>query len=117
VRHIETYGDRLKFGAWVGVGSVCKRNGNPVAVLRVLLAIKRARPDLRLHGFGLKKTALACRPIRRLLRSADSMAWSYAARREGRDANDIQEAVRYRAAVLAMWAEDETNPQMELWAA
>lgn len=28
VRHIEAYGDRLKDGMWVGVGSVCKRNGS-----------------------------------------------------------------------------------------
>lgn len=99
VRHIEMYCDRLERGMWVGVGSVCKRNGNPDAILRVLQAIKNVRPDLRLHGFGLKQTALSSPHIRALLHTADSMAWSYAARREGRNANDWREAVRYTEAV------------------
>lgn len=92
--HLEAYGDRLAPGAWVGVGSVCKRNASPTSILRVLLAIKGARPDLRLHGFGLKTTALSCAAVRDLLHTADSMAWSFAARREGRGpaANDWREA-------------------------
>lgn len=92
VRHIEMYGDRLKHGAWVGVGSVCKRNGDPRAIERVLMAIKRARPDLRLHGFGLKSTALSSWIVKDLLHTADSMAWSFAARKQGRNANDWREA-------------------------
>jgi hypothetical protein len=95
VRHIEMYDDRLKLGMWVGVGSVCKRNGNPAAIVRVLQAIKDARPDLRLHGFGLKSTALSSPHITALLHTADSMAWSFAARREGRNPNDWREAKRY----------------------
>lgn len=51
VSHIRQYGDRLAVGAWVGVGSVCKRNGDPRSIEDVLLAIKEERPDLRLHGF------------------------------------------------------------------
>jgi hypothetical protein len=99
VAHIETYGDRLGENAWVGVGSVCKRNGNPAAIEAVLLAIKAARPDLRLHGFGLKLTALASALIRALLATADSMAWSYSARKQGRNGNSIQEALRFVARV------------------
>jgi hypothetical protein len=95
VAHIRQYGDRLASGAWVGVGSVCKRNGNPAAIEEVLLAIKRERPDLRLHGFGVKRTSLASGLIRSLLYSADSMAWSFAARVEGRNGNDWREARRY----------------------
>lgn len=95
VRHVRLYGDRLKPGAWVGVGSVCKRNGDPAAIEAVLLAIKRERADLKLHGFGLKATALGSDIVRKLLFSADSMAWSYAARREGRNPNDIQEGLAY----------------------
>ena len=91
VRHLHMYGDLLPSGAWVGVGSVCKRNGNVEAVKAVLLAIKRVRPDLRLHGFGLKTTALADSLVWFLLHTADSMAWSFAARREGRNANDVAE--------------------------
>lgn len=92
VRHIEAYGDRLSPGAWVGVGSVCKRNGNAAAIESVLCAIKACRPDLRLHGFGLKTTALCSGLVRACLETADSMAWSFAARKEGRNPNDWQEA-------------------------
>lgn len=95
LRHIAMYGDRLTHGAWVGVGSICKRNGDPRAVAAVLHAIKKARPDLRLHGFGLKTTALAHPLVRSLLETADSMAWSFAARVTGRNANDWREAVRW----------------------
>ena len=95
VAHLRAYGDRLTRGMWVGVGSVCKRNGNPTAILAVLGAIKAERPDLRLHGFGLKTTSLLDPRIRELLYSADSMAWSFAARRQGRNANDWREAVAF----------------------
>ena len=92
VSHIRQYGNRLRTGAWVGVGSICKRNANPCVILDVLLAIKQERPDLRLHGFGLKATALGSAAIRAFLHTSDSMAWSYAARRGGRSANDWREA-------------------------
>jgi hypothetical protein len=117
VEHVRMYGGRLAAGAWVGVGSVCKRNGDPSAVGAVLLAIKRARPDLRLHGFGLKKTALGSGLVRSLLRTADSMAWSYAARREGRDGNDIREAIAYARAVEQMPIQGDFSASMELVAA
>lgn len=93
--HIAQYGVRLARGAWVGVGSVCKRNAKIDAIEAVLLAIKEVRPDLRLHGFGVKKTALASSVVRECLHTADSMAWSFAARKEGRDANSWHEAKRY----------------------
>lgn len=92
VRHIEMYGERLPTGARVGVGSVCKRNADPGEIMHVLLAIRNVRPDLRLHGFGLKVTALRHPVIRQWLASADSMAWSYHARKNGRNANDWREA-------------------------
>ena len=95
VDHLNQYGDRLTPGMWVGVGSVCKRNGNPRAIEAVLLAIHSVRPDLRLHGFGLKKTALSSGVVWQLLHSADSMAWSYHARKQGRNANDPREALAY----------------------
>lgn len=101
VDHLQMYGDRLARGAWVGVGSVCKRNGDPQAVAAVLVAIKRARPDLMLHGFGLKTTALAHPLVRSLLHTADSMAWSFHARRQGRNANDWREAVRWADSITS----------------
>lgn len=99
VSHIRQYGARLAPGMWVGVGSVCKRNGDPRAIEAVLLAIRAERPDLRLHGFGLKKTALGSGVVRQILHSADSLAWSYAARRQGRNANDWREARAYLDAI------------------
>lgn len=99
VAHLRAYGDRLKPGAWVGVGSVCKRNGTPDQVAAVLMAIKQERPDLLLHGFGLKTTALAHPFVRSMLHSADSMAWSFAARKQGRNANDWREAKRWASAI------------------
>jgi len=92
LRHIEMYGHRLKFGAYVGVGSICKRNTDIGQIEQILTAIKRARPDLLLHGFGLKTTALSSYVVQDCLHSADSMAWSFAARRQGRNANDWREA-------------------------
>ncbi len=101
VAHVVAYGDRLQPGMWVGVGSVCKRNGTPNSVAAVLRAIKDVRPDLRLHGFGLKTTALAHPLVRSLLHTADSMAWSFAARKQGRNANDWKEAVRWTEAITS----------------
>lgn len=97
VDHIRQYGRRLRRGAWVGVGSVCKRNGDPSAIRDVLYCIKKIRPDLRLHGFGIKTTALEWHggTIRAMLASADSLAWSYHARKNGRNANDWNEADAY----------------------
>lgn len=101
VDHIRQYGARLIPGMWVGVGSVCRRNGDPGAIRDVLYSIKRARPDLRLHGFGIKRTALSSAIVRDYLHSADSMAWSFAARKarragdETRSANDWREARGY----------------------
>jgi hypothetical protein len=97
VRHLTMYGPRLAQGAWVGVGSICKRNGDSRAIQAVLQAIKQVRPDLRLHGFGLKTTALADPWIRSMLATADSMAWSYSARIAGRNGNDWREAARWSA--------------------
>ena len=94
-RHVRAYGSLLARGAWVGVGSVCKRQGNPSAIAAVLEAIHAERGDLRLHGFGVKLTALGDARVRDQLYSADSMAWSFAARVEGRDPNDIANAVEY----------------------
>ena len=100
--HIRTYkylDAELPEGAWVGVGSVCKRNGSPLQAYAVLAAIHDERPDLLLHGFGLQMTALSWSRITDLLYSADSMAWSYAARKQGRNGNDWREADRYRVRI------------------
>jgi hypothetical protein len=100
--HIDQYGDRLTHGAYVGVGSVCKRNTDVRQIEAILVAIRRKRQDLRLHGFGLKITALASGLVLDCLHSADSMAWSYAARRQGRNANDYREAQAFIDRIATM---------------
>lgn len=102
VAHIRQYGDRLAPDMWVGVGSVCKRNGDPASIEEVLMAIKRERPDLRLHGFGVKTTALQSGLVRDMLETADSMAWSFAARKQGRDGNSVKEALRFAHRIETM---------------
>lgn len=92
VEHLRAYGDRIGEGAMVGVGSVCKRQGAVSMVEDLLGGILHERPDLRLHGFGVKLTALESPEIRSMLESADSMAWAYAARKQGRNPNDRAEA-------------------------
>jgi hypothetical protein len=95
VDHIRQYGRRLKAGAWTGVGSVCKRNVDIDAIEEVLMAIRTERPDLRLHGFGVKLTALKSSVVNDCLYSADSLAWSFSARKQGRDGNDPDEATAF----------------------
>ena len=59
-----------------GLGSVCRRQSTgQIAVIVTTLASL----GLRRHGFGIKTTGLHL--YGHLLASADSMAWSYAARR------------------------------------
>lgn len=93
--HLRTYGKRIKDGAWVGVGSICKRNSDPAEIVRVLYAVRRLRPDLRLHGFGLKASALNSPAIVDALHTADSMAWSYEARMRGYNANSWHYAKQF----------------------
>jgi hypothetical protein len=89
----------------VGVGSVCRRQ-NTTDAGRILVALHLAGVT-RLHGFGFKVTGL--RRYARLLASADSMAWSYAARRSTplpgctghiNCANCPRYAARWRSTVL-----------------
>lgn len=65
----------------VGLGSVCRRQAT--AEIGAIVAAVTARvPGIRLHGFGVKKAGIE--RYGHMLASADSMAWSYAARQEGR---------------------------------
>jgi hypothetical protein len=62
----------------VGVGSVCRRQATTQT--ETLLTVLHARGITRLHGFGVKIGGLL--RCGHLLTSADSMAWSFAARRQ-----------------------------------
>jgi len=61
----------------VGLGSVCRRQAT--TAVHTLIGALHARGITRLHGFGFKISGLV--RSGHLLTSADSMAWSYAARR------------------------------------
>lgn len=117
VEHVRAYGDLLPPGAWVGVGSLASRSSRIDEVAAILGGIKAERPDLRLHGFALKLRACMSAEIVALLHSADSMAWSSAARREGRSAgaNDWREAAAYAAKVAALVGEhsDDTTQRVD----
>ncbi len=117
VRHLAAYGARLAHNMWVGVGSVCKRNSAPEKIAAVLRAIKAVRPDLRLHGFGVKLTSLLSAAVRDLLATADSMAWSYAARKQGRSANSWEEAARFVERIEAAINLPHQPYQLEMFAA
>jgi hypothetical protein len=111
VKHLRMYGDRLLAGVWVGVGSVCKRNGDPRAIEAVLLAIYQERPDLRLHGFGIKKTALGSGIVRDLLWSADSQASSFNERATGGNSNCPLAAMKYANKIK------QQTTQLSIWSA
>ena len=72
-RHVDLYtaaGVDLRQAPVVGLGTVCRRQHTLVAV-RLIQGLSQL--DLKLHGFGLKVTAL--QRCADLLHSADSMAW------------------------------------------
>lgn len=60
----------------VGLGSVCRRQGT--AEIHTIVSVL-ASMGMNLHGFGMKTVAVG--QVGPLLVSADSEAWSYAARR------------------------------------
>jgi hypothetical protein len=106
-RCIELYrsaGVDLGFESLVGVGSVCRRQ-RTVEIAQIMRALNDA--GIRTHGFGVKKEGVS--RYGRLLSSADSMAWSYAARRRWplpgcshqRCTNCPRFALRWRDEVLA----------------
>lgn len=114
VAHIAAYGKRLARNMWVGVGSVCKRNGAPELIAAVLKAIAAVRPDLRLHGFGVKITALLHAVVRQLLATADSMGWSFAARKQGRNANSWLEAKQFADRIASIVSGPTAPVQLDL---
>jgi hypothetical protein len=96
--HLEDYGDRLALGQWVGVGSIAHQS--PQHIANILLQIKSIRPDLRLHGFGIKYRTLRHPLIWDLLHSADSAAAGLSSGSGSRkycDSNSPLQALAYAA--------------------
>lgn len=81
LRCIDLYADAgvdLAAVPLVGVGSVCRRQHTD-EIRAVFEAILSRDPEMPLHGYGVKTRGL--REYGNLLTTADSMAWSYNARR------------------------------------
>ncbi|WP_084160854.1 hypothetical protein [Nocardia sp. BMG51109] len=107
----------------VAVGSVCRRQATTEAA-DIINAIAIAVPGIRLHGFGIKTSGL--NRYGHLLASADSMAWSYGARRaeplpgcvgHKNCANCFRYALRWRDQLLAnLAAESAYSMQLPLFA-
>ena len=110
LRHADEYeraGVRLADLPIVGVGSVCRRQAT-AEIVPIVRAITRR--GIRLHGFGVKRTGLE--QIGGLLTSADSMAWSFTARRQPvllpgctthqNCANCLRYALKWRGELLAI---------------
>ncbi|OHV42207.1 hypothetical protein BBK14_11335 [Parafrankia soli] len=106
----------------VGLGSVCRRQAtSEIAVLTATLAGQ----GLKLHGFGVKTAGLDL--YGQHLASADSMAWSYAARRSDplpdctghrNCANCVRYALAWRGTVLDRLRRALSRPvQYDLWGA
>lgn len=109
LRHVEMHeeaGVKLEELDVVGVGSVAPRQTQDMVV--ELFEELNSR-GINLHGFGIKLEGL--RRSLPFLRSSDSMAWSFHARKNGGDRNGQPDAERYRKLV-----EDEVK-QMEEYVA
>ena len=72
------HGVNLTESVRVGIGTVCRRQGT-IEAERIVRSVRAALPGARLHVFGAKITGLP--RYADCLASADSMAWSYHARR------------------------------------
>lgn len=117
LRHRDAFGSAgvdLDREALVGLGSVCRRQHTE----EVERLIRRLHGEgLRLHGFGFKLQGLArCAPY---LASSDSLAWSYAARRQKplpgcvghiNCANCPRYALQWRQQVLRVIEQAESVP-------
>jgi len=108
LRHVEAYtraGVDLRLAPVVGLGSVCRRQAT-AEIGRI--AYDLAVTGVRLHGFGVKASGL--QRYAGALASADSLAWSYAARRSSplpgcphkNCANCLRYALAWRARVVGL---------------
>ncbi|MDQ6810535.1 MAG: hypothetical protein M3Z95_01375 [Actinomycetota bacterium] len=108
----EAAGVDLRNERRVGVGSICRRQAT-AEVQEIVWALADA--GLSLHGFGVKTRGLV--NVAGALASADSMAWSYRARRDEplpgcrhrRCSNCIRYAARWRDRLLS-----QVHPQLRL---
>jgi len=80
IRHVEMYekaGINLRREETVGVGSICRRQHTAQACTIITLLHSEGIP---IHAFGLKLLGLKLNHA--MIKTGDSMAWSFAARRQ-----------------------------------
>jgi hypothetical protein len=118
--HIEMYKKR-GHNLWklpvVGIGTMCRRQNTLSAQLTIS---SLHRDGLRLHGFGFKVQGL--RGVAGALASADSLAWSYDARRappypghtHKNCANCAEYALDWRESLLSRIERDQDQRLLQL---
>lgn len=116
LRLYEKAGVDLRKEKAVGLGSVCRRQASDEVVE---FAEEMSKYGLRLHGFGFKIEGL--KKAQNFFVSADSMAWSYGARRseeyeghcpEGKNScsNCLHEALDWRRKLLSNLSKEWAYP-------
>ncbi len=104
----------------VGLGTVCRRQGTKEAA-QIITDIRNKLPSVRLHGFGFKTLGLL--RCGHLLHSADSLAWSYRARKAGQQlgckhkscSNCMIFALQWRESLLARLGYPGTRRALSLF--
>jgi hypothetical protein len=114
-RHIEQWADRgveLDKLERVGLGTICRRSDT---VSASLIVAEAAWYGLRLHCFGLKLRGLQF--AEENIVSADSLSWSYAARRENRSDGwrlaGRKTGEQNKLSAALEWYDDRIAPMLE----
>lgn len=77
---LDLFRDAGLIKGYMAIGSICRR-GQVGQIERIITALRQELPGhVKLHGFGLKYTALRERSIWQYLHSVDTGAWDYEAR-------------------------------------
>jgi len=77
LRHLDDLADHGLLTDRLGVGSIVRRNAE-TEIRDVLTAVADATPSrVKLHGFGVKVSVLSHPTAREVLRSADTLSYSY----------------------------------------
>ncbi len=95
-KHLQQYGGRIDQEAWVGVGNLVGRNNNEI--VEILCQVKELRPDIDLHGFGVKLSQIKNGLINCLLYSCDNAAGTYLSQASSTEKQRL--AIAYQRQVL-----------------
>ena len=79
---IEQYENNGLIAPYMGVGSVCRR-GSASEIAKIISMIKGELPNVKLHGFGVKKSVIGLLP-NDVLYSIDSAAYMFQKKHNGR---------------------------------